>query len=314
MLRIFYSVAFIRKFSNIVSLKDKKLTRPFQFSTQELKYLLWTAFDIQHLTNKGQPPQDVSKKSVTFLTSDSDFSLYSAIYKAADILKINLQVIPNTAWEKPLFSKDSGKILSGQADLLCYSSKTCFKKKEWADTVSIPVMGLKSCSFQTLRTLAGLMVMQTEFGKLMNIRLSWIGFPKPLLSSYLFTVPQLGIRFRYYTGEHTLMSPKFLLKARNMFVENGTELIETTSLEELKHETDVYLISSDIPKCISISDIISVCQTCKFDVDLPRSRQLDVYGSNSLFMKTNENMKWVASAVMLTFLVNYKPTIQEPSF
>lgn len=220
----------------ICGLVGKHIVNPKCLCPKEMLSLLWTAFELKTLLNQNCGHLDCVKGSnVTLLMERSSLYWQSLINCACSALKANLTVITDPEWCIKSQPSDVGKYLSLTSDVILCQTKKQMDVEQLAEHSNVPVVNVMSCRYVLPMALSNLMVMQAHFGHLDGLTLSWIGVPCPLLSTYMCTLPRLGLDLRYMCAccKEQLKSPLNLNEAISLCSTSKTTLKECHKVEDV---------------------------------------------------------------------------------
>ncbi|KAF2894566.1 hypothetical protein ILUMI_11614 [Ignelater luminosus] len=208
---------FIRRFSLTsilrINLVERNCLQPKNLSSEEIKSVLWTAFDLKQLSGKKCTEiNNIKSSRITFLMHEPCIEIQGSAHSAANFLQAHLNIVIDPAWDNEEFVNDIGSFFTTCSDIIFCQSKYQSKVEKLATGSKIPVICLKSCSFAILNTLADMMTLQAKYGYLEGLNIGWIGKPCPLINTYLCIAIRLGLNIQYCCActSGALMSPATL--------------------------------------------------------------------------------------------------------
>lgn len=306
-----------------INLVGRKILRPGEITSHEIKSLLWTAFEIKHHIEHSRSFPLMEGARVTLLMSETNIKQLSVLQDAARAMKLHLNIIIDENWEHELHVEDFGKLLSIHSDILVCSSKTQTKLENLTLRMGKkPVINMRTCRFIIPQALGDLMTFQDYYGYLKNLNLAWIGSPCPVFNTYLCIAPRLGINIRYCAScnKGNSMSPMYLPIGKALSQYMKTMLMEYSDFKEILRLSNVIATSRHTDAQLRMTaKIIGAAVSSRWGLVhcMPRMDEVDddlFYNVHNLTWRSIENMKWVYCALMLRLLRPYKHITAQPLF
>ncbi|XP_045477881.1 ornithine transcarbamylase, mitochondrial-like [Harmonia axyridis] len=305
-----------------LSLVGRNFLEPLDFTAAELKSLFWTASEFKTISNDEYNIQDLENKTATLLLSEPNIHFQSSIHLASRILKIPINVIVDSTWENWQFPKDAGRILGKTCDIIFIKSKFHLKAKSLADGAKIPVIIVSDKRYANLRALSDIFTLREQFGFLENLHICWIGAPTSLINTYLLSMPQFGIKLKFFCchflGEK--VSPIALSKVRTLGKEFLESCKEASSMEDALAHSKILVMGANLGGQKQINE--ENCKAADHDFFILHSMpRTDIEICPTLFESERNltwasyrNCQWILTAFFVRTLTNYKHFTKEPNF
>ncbi|KAK6622363.1 hypothetical protein RUM44_002174 [Polyplax serrata] len=311
-----FDLTFIRNYKAGLFLRAADYTKPEMVSLDNWKRLLWIATDLKRVVqgNDRECLKYLSTKHVTLLFEKPHGRFQMSFSLACAILGARETSYYETNFENQPNPGDSGRVFSQLTDLFVLHGIHNDVVTKFAMNSTVPVFPATSNVHSLQKVLSDLMTLQEKFRRLKGLKMAWIGPPIPTLNTYLLLCPIFGININYLclcAYGSGMMSP---LKKTNSSIQEfknametvkGANIIATSMHPEEKTQITMEMLKNADSEWVLLHT-------------LPRSRAEvtdDVfYHENNLSWKSSANYLFVAMAVVLTSLQDYKPTTEMPNF
>ncbi|KAG9339477.1 hypothetical protein JZ751_023616 [Albula glossodonta] len=315
-----------------VNLKGRSLLTLKDFSSNEIKHLLWISGDLkQRIKHEGQNLPLLKGKSIamifekrstrTRMSTETGFALLGGHPCFLTTQDIHLGTNESTM--------DTARVLSGLTDLMLarvYSHSTLETLEKEA---TIPIINGLSDLYHPIQILADFLTLQEHYGSLSGLTVSWIGDGTNVLHSFMMTAAKLGVHLRVATPKGYEPDESVVREAEKLSKQFGTNLFLTTDPMEAAHGSNVLVTDTWISmgqeeeKDQRLKDFHGYQVTMQtgsvaspdwtFLHCLPRKQEeVDdqvFYSSRSLVFPEAENRKWTIMGLMVSLLTDYAPKI-----
>ncbi|XP_029386327.1 ornithine carbamoyltransferase, mitochondrial [Echeneis naucrates] len=315
-----------------VSLKGRSCLTLKDFSSDEIKKLLWVSGDLKHrIKHEKQYLPLLQGKSIamifekrstrTRMSTETGFALLGGHPCFLTSQDIHLGVNESCA--------DTARVLSGLCDIVLarvYSHSTL---EELDKEASIPIINGLSDLYHPIQILADFLTLQEHYGSLNGLTVTWIGDGNNVLHSFMMTAAKLGVHLRIATPKGYEPEKSVILEAQRLSKEYGTQLVLTSDPMEAAHGSNVLVtdtwvsMGQEEEKKKRLKDFEGYQITMQtgsvakpdwtFLHCLPRKMEevddMVFYSSRSLVFPEAENRKWTIMGLMVSLLTSYTPQI-----
>uniref|UniRef100_A0A8C5LX88 ornithine carbamoyltransferase n=1 Tax=Leptobrachium leishanense TaxID=445787 RepID=A0A8C5LX88_9ANUR len=216
--------------SNHAPLKGRSLLTLKNFSSEEIKYLLWVSADLKYrIKQKGEYMPLLQGKSLamifekrstrTRLSTETGFALLGGHPCFLTTQDIHLGVNESL--------KDTARVLSGLTDAVL---ARVYKQSDLdilAKEATIPIVNGLSDLYHPVQILADYLTLQEHFGHLNGLTLSWIGDGNNILHSIMLSAAKCGMHLQVATPKGYEADPSVTIAAEQFAKEYGTKLLIT---------------------------------------------------------------------------------------
>lgn len=311
-------------------LKGRSFLTLKDFSSDEIKKLLWVSADLKHrIKHKNEHLPLLQGKSIamifekrstrTRMSTETGFALLGGHPCFLTSQDIHLGVNES--------STDTARVLSGLCDIVLarvYSHSTL---EELAKEASIPIINGLSDMYHPIQILADFLMLQEHYGSLNGLTVSWIGDGNNVLHSFMMTAAKLGVHLKIATPKGYEPDNSVIQEAQRLSKQHGTQLVLTTDPLEAAHDSNVLVtdtwvsMGQEEEKKKRLKDFggyqitMQTGSVAKPDWTflhcLPRKmEEVDdqvFYSSRSLVFPEAENRKWTIMGLMVSLLTDYSP-------
>lgn len=301
----------------------KHLINPNNLCKIGINSLLWTASELKILLNNCYDLKSIKDTHIILLMDKSNLYIQSSLNFICNKLECKLNVIIDKKWPNNSKIEDVGKYLSMHSDLILCHTKKQKSIEVLAEKSQVPVLNIMSCRYKLPQALCDLMVIQSHYGHLENLTLSWVGVPCALLNTYLCILPRLKINLNYLCSccKDRLKSPFCLQEGLTYCRESKAKIKECYKLEDVLNESDVITIGPTDQTCdvrLNLEHLNNLKKNCFILPAMPRSCYvMDV----KLFehkkckaWKSVMYLKWIYAAMILRTLISYEHITPKPNF
>ncbi|KAM4560864.1 ornithine transcarbamylase, mitochondrial [Fundulus diaphanus] len=320
-----------------VGLKGRSCLTLKDFSSDEIKRLLWVSGDLKHqIKHEKQYLPLLQGKSIamifekrstrTRMSTETGFALLGGHPCFLTSQDIHLGVNES--------STDTARVLSGLCDIVLarvYSHSTL---EELDREASIPIINGLSDLYHPIQILADFLTLQEHYGSLSGLTVSWIGDGNNVLHSFMMTAAKLGVHLKVATPKGYEPDKRVTEEALKLSKQHGTQLVLTSDPMEAAHGSNVLVtdtwvsMGQEEEKKRRLKDFQGYQITMQtgsvakpdwtFLHCLPRKmEEVDdqvFYSSRSLVFPEAENRKWTIMGLMVSLLTDYTPQIAMPKF
>ncbi|XP_044297831.1 ornithine transcarbamylase, mitochondrial isoform X1 [Varanus komodoensis] len=320
-----------------ILLKGCDLLTLQNYTTEEIKYLLWVAMDLkERIKCRGEYLPLLQGKSLamifekrstrTRLSTETGFALLGGHPCFLTVQDIHLGINENIT--------DTARVLSTMTDVILARVYKQADLEVLAQEATIPVINGLSDSDHPIQILADYLTLQEHYGSLNGLTLSWIGDGNNVLNSILLSAAKFGMNLHVATPKGFEPDPMVTKLAQEYSLKYHTKLFLTTDPFEAAQGANVLITDTWISmgqeeeKLKRLSAFQGYQITMKmakvaapdwtFLHCLPRKpEEVDdevFYSPKSLVFQEAENRKWTIMAVMVSLLTDYLPQLQKPMF
>ncbi|XP_010776998.1 ornithine carbamoyltransferase, mitochondrial [Notothenia coriiceps] len=320
-----------------VNLKGRSCLTLKDFSSDEIKRLLWVSGDLKHrIKHEKQYLPLLQGKSIamifekrstrTRMSTEIGFALLGGHPCFLTSQDIHLGVNES--------GTDTARVLSGLCDIVLarvYSHSTL---EELDKEASIPIINGLSELYHPIQILADFLTLQEHYGSLSGLTVSWIGDGNNVLHSFMMTAAKLGVHLKIATPKGYEPERSVIQEAQRLSKEHGTQLVLTSDPMEAAHGSNVLVtdtwvsMGQEEEKKKRLKDFKGYQITMQtgsvakpdwtFLHCLPRKmEEVDdevFYSSRSLVFSEAENRKWTIMGLMVSLLTDYTPQIPMQKF
>uniref|UniRef100_A0A8C6U4I0 ornithine carbamoyltransferase n=1 Tax=Neogobius melanostomus TaxID=47308 RepID=A0A8C6U4I0_9GOBI len=313
-----------------VKLKGRSFLTLKDFTSDEIKKLLWVSADLKHrIKQKNEHLPLLQGKSIamifekrstrTRMSTETGFALLGGHPCFLTSQDIHLGVNES--------STDTARVISGLCDIVLarvYSHSTL---EELAKEASIPIINGLSDMYHPIQILADFLTLQEHYGSLNGLTVSWIGDGNNVLHSFMMTAAKLGVHLKIATPKGYDPDNSVIQEAQRLSKKHGTQLLLTTDPLEAACDSNVLVtdtwvsMGQEEEKKKRLQDFggyqitMQTGSVAKPDWTflhcLPRKmEEVDdqvFYSSRSLVFPEAENRKWTIMGLMVSLLTDYSP-------
>uniref|UniRef100_A0A3Q3KY79 ornithine carbamoyltransferase n=1 Tax=Labrus bergylta TaxID=56723 RepID=A0A3Q3KY79_9LABR len=292
-----------------VNLKGRSCLTLKDFSSDEIKKLLWVSGDLKHrIKHEKQYLPLLQGKSIamvfekrstrTRMSTETGFALLGGHPCFLTSQDIHLGVNES--------STDTARVLSGLCDIVLARVYGHSTLEELDKEASIPIINGLSDLYHPIQILADYLTLQEHYGSLSGLTVSWIGDGNNVLHSFMMSAAKLGIHLKIAT-------PKRYQEAQRLSKEHGTQLLLTADPMEAAHGSNVLVTDTWVSYQITMQTGSVAKPDWTFLHCLPRKmEEVDdevFYSPRSLVFPEAENRKWTIMGLMVSLLTDYSPQI-----
>ncbi|KAM4699870.1 ornithine transcarbamylase, mitochondrial [Discoglossus pictus] len=330
-------VRHFRTSSNHAQLKGRDLLTLKNYSSEEIKYLLWVAADLKYrIKQKGEYVPLLQGKSLamifekrstrTRLSTETGFALLGGHPCFLTTDDIHLGVNESL--------KDTAKVLSGMTDAVLARVYLQSDLDLLAKEATIPIVNGLSDDYHPIQILADYLTIQEHYGHLNGLTISWIGDGNNVLHSIMMSAAKFGMNLHIATPKGYEPNPSITAIAKQFSKESGTQLFMTNDPMEAASGANVLVTDTWVSmgqedekkkRLMDFKGYQITMQTGKvaspdwiFLHCLPRKpEEVDdevFYSPKSLVFQEAENRKWTIMGVMVSLLTDYSPQLPKPTF
>uniref|UniRef100_A0A8C7I403 ornithine carbamoyltransferase n=1 Tax=Oncorhynchus kisutch TaxID=8019 RepID=A0A8C7I403_ONCKI len=306
-----------------VNLKGRSFLTLKDFSSDEIKHLLWVSGDLKHrIKHEKQYLPLLQGKSIamifekrstrTRMSTETGFSLLGGHPCFLTSQDIHLGVNES--------STDTARVLSGLSDIVLARVNSHTTLEELVKDASIPIINGLSDLYHPIQILADFLTLQEHYGSLSGLTISWIGDGNNVLHSFMMTAAKLGVHLRVATPKGYDPDSSIIQEAQRLSKQHGTQFLLTSDPVEAARGSNVLVtdtwvsMGQEEEKKRRIKDFLGYQITMQtgsvakpdwtFLHCLPRKQEeVDdqvFYSPRSLVFPEAENRKWT---IMLSKLV-----------
>ncbi|XP_062311638.1 ornithine transcarbamylase, mitochondrial [Osmerus eperlanus] len=319
-----------------VNLKGRSFLTLKDFSSDEIRHLLWVSSDLKHrIKHEKQYLPLLQGKSIamifekrstrTRMSTETGFALLGGQPCFLTSQDIHLGVNES--------STDTARVLSGLCDIVLARVYSHATLEELVKEASIPIINGLSDLYHPIQILADFLTLQEHYGYLKGLTVSWIGDGNNVLHSFMMTAAKLGVHLRIATPKGYEPDSYVIEEAQRLSKQHGTRLLMTSDPMEAAHGTNVLVtdtwvsMGQEEEKKRRVKDFHGYQITMQtgsvaspdwtFLHCLPR-KQEEVndqvfYCPRSLVFPEAENRKWTIMGLMVSLLTDYVPQTPAPS-
>uniref|UniRef100_A0A1A7X100 ornithine carbamoyltransferase n=2 Tax=Iconisemion striatum TaxID=60296 RepID=A0A1A7X100_9TELE len=315
---------------NSLSLKGRSCLTLKDFSSDEIKRLLWVSGDLKHqIKHEKQYLPLLQGKSIamifekrstrTRMSTETGFALLGGHPCFLTSQDIHLGVS-----ESPT---DTARVLSGLCDIVLARVYNHSTLEELSKEASIPIINGLSDLYHPIQILADLLTLQEHYGSLSGLTVSWIGDGNNVLHSFMMAAAKLGVHLNIATPKGYEPEDSVIEEAKKQSKLHGTRLVLTSDPMEAAHGSNVLVtdtwvsMGQEEEKKRRLKDFKGYQITMKtgsvaqpdwtFLHCLPRKmEEVDdqvFYSSRSLVFSEAENRKWTIMGLLVSLLTDYTP-------
>lgn len=311
-------------------LKGRSFLTLKDFSSEEIKKLLWVSADLKHrikqnnehlplLQGKSIAMIFEKRSTRTRMSTETGFALLGGHPCFLTSQDIHLGVNES--------STDTARVLSGFCDIVLarvYSHSTL---EELAKEASVPIINGLSDMYHPIQILADFLTLQEHYGSLNGLTVSWIGDGNNVLHSFMMTAAKLGVHLKIATPKGYEPDKSVIQEAQKLSKQHGTQLVLTRDPLEAARDSNVLVtdtwvsMGQEEEKKKRLKDFEGYQITMEtgsvakpdwtFLHCLPRKmEEVDdqvFYSSRSLVFPEAENRKWTIMGLMVSLLTDYSP-------
>nr|XP_046219610.1 ornithine transcarbamylase, mitochondrial [Oncorhynchus gorbuscha]XP_046219611.1 ornithine transcarbamylase, mitochondrial [Oncorhynchus gorbuscha] len=320
-----------------VNLKGRSFLTLKDFSSDEIKHLLWVSGDLKHrIKHEKQYLPLLQGKSIamifekrstrTRMSTETGFSLLGGHPCFLTSQDIHLGVNES--------STDTARVLSGLSDIVLARVNSHTTLEELVKDASIPIINGLSDLYHPIQILADFLTLQEHYGSLSGLTISWIGDGNNVLHSFMMTAAKLGVHLRVATPKGYDPDSSIIQEAQRLSKQHGTQFLLTSDPVEAARGSNVLVtdtwvsMGQEEEKKQRIKDFLGYQITMQtgsvakpdwtFLHCLPRKQEeVDdqvFYSPRSLVFPEAENRKWTIMGLMVSLLTDYSPQIPMPRF
>lgn len=315
-----------------VDLKGRSCLTLKDFSSDEIKKLLWVSGDLKHMIkHEKQCLPLLQGKSIamifekrstrTRMSTETGFALLGGHPCFLTSQDIHLGVNESCT--------DTARVLSGLCDIVLARVNNHSTLEELDTEASIPIINGLSDLYHPIQILADFLTLQEHYGSLNGLTVSWIGDGNNVLHSFMMTAAKLGVHLKIATPKGYEPEKSITEEAKRLSKQHGTQLVLTSDPKEAAHDSNVLVtdtwvsMGQEEEKKKRLKDFhgyqisMQTGSVAKPDWTflhcLPRKmEEVDdqvFYSSHSLVFQEAENRKWTIMGLMVSLLTDYAPQI-----
>ncbi|XP_061548993.1 ornithine transcarbamylase, mitochondrial [Phycodurus eques] len=319
------------------SLKGRSCLTLRDFTSEEIKTLLWVSADLKDRIKRGKQYLPLlqgksiamifEKRSTrTRMSTETGFALLGGHPCFLTAQDIHLGVNESCT--------DTARVLSGLCDIVLARVPSHATLEELDKEGSIPIINGLSDLYHPIQILADFLTLQEHYGSLAGLTLSWIGDGNNVLHSFMMTAPKLGVHLKVATPKGYEPERSVTEEAVRLSKKHGTRLVLTSEPTEAARDSNVLVTDTwvsmgqegerrkrlqDFHGYQITMQTGSVAQPdWTFLHCLPRKKEeVDdevFYSSRSLVFPEAENRKWTIMGLMVSLLTDYKPQTPKLKF
>ncbi|XP_028993217.1 ornithine transcarbamylase, mitochondrial [Betta splendens] len=315
-----------------VSLKGRSCLTLKDYSSDEIKRLLWVSADLKQrikvqnerlplLQGKSLAMIFEKRSTRTRMSTETGFAMLGGHPCFLTSQDIHLGVNES--------SVDTARVLSGFCDIVLarvYSHSTL---EELDKEASVPIINGLSDLYHPIQILADFLTLQEHYGSLDGLTVSWIGDGNNVLHSFMMSAAKLGVHLKIATPKGYEPEQSVIKEAQRLSIQHGTQLVLTSDPMEAAHDSNVLVtdtwvsMGQEEEKKKRLKDFHGYQITMQtgsvakpdwtFLHCLPRKmEEVDdnvFYSSRSLVFPEAENRKWTIMGLMVSLLTDYDPKI-----
>ncbi|KAK2839945.1 hypothetical protein Q5P01_013685 [Channa striata] len=320
-----------RGFSS-VSLKGRSCLTLKDFTSEEIKKMLWVSADLKHrikheneylplLRGKSLAMIFEKRSTRTRMSTETGFALLGGHPCFLTTQDIHMGVNEN--------NKDTAQVLSGLCDIILARVYCHSTLEELDKEASIPIINGLSDLYHPIQILADFLTLQEHYGSLNGLTVSWIGDGNNVLHSFMMAAAKMGIHLKIATPKGYEPEESVLQDAQRLSKQHGTQLFLTSDPMEAARDSNVLVtdtwvsMGQEDEKKKRLNDFRGYQITMQtgsvakpdwtFLHCLPRKmEEVDdqvFYSSRSLVFPEAENRKWTIMGLMVSLLTDYNPKI-----
>lgn len=306
-----------------VNLLGRDYINPKNLTSPEIKSILWTALDIEHLAKRRQIKlKQLEPAKVTLILDKPCMKTSFAISNAAKLLNVHLNsTVDYDCYDNEDF-QDYGRTAAIYSDIIFCKLNDQDKIDAIANGANCPVIAINSNTYNLVKNLADLLSVYQHFNRLKGLTVSYVGTPSTTLNTFLCTLPLLKMNFKYFLFDDTpeQNTPQYVEIGRKLSQIHNCELHESKTIEEVIYRTNVI---KTIPHAcakhqITMKNVNEAAIKWALLHDLPRGscelEKLVFSHENSLVWKSMKNMEIIYAALIVRFLICYCHVLKEPNF
>lgn len=312
------------------SLKGRSCLTLKDFSSEEIKKLLWVSGDLkQRIKHEKQYLPLLQGKSIamifekrstrTRMSTETGFAVLGGHPCFLTSQDIHLGVNESCT--------DTARVLSGFCDIVLARVNCHSTLEELEKEASIPIINGLSDLYHPIQILADFLTLQEHYGSLSGLTVAWIGDGNNVLHSFMMTAAKLGVHLKIATPKGYEPNQDVLAEAQRLSKQHGTQLVLTSDPMEAAHGSDVLVtdtwvsMGQEEDKKKRLEDFKGYQITMQtgsvakpgwtFMHCLPRKKEeVDdhvFYSPHSLVFPEAENRKWTIMGLMVSLLTDYTP-------
>ncbi|XP_034742229.1 ornithine carbamoyltransferase, mitochondrial [Etheostoma cragini] len=320
-----------------VNLKGRSCLTLKDFSSEEIKRLLWVSGDLKlRIKREKQYLPLLQGKSIamifekrstrTRMSTETGFALLGGHPCFLTPQDIHLGVNESVT--------DTARVLSGLCNIVLARVYGHSTLEELDKEASIPIINGLSDLYHPIQILADFLTLQEHYGSLSGLTVSWIGDGNNVLHSFMMTAAKLGVHLKIATPKGYEPEKSVIQEAQRLSKEHGTQLVLTSDPMEAAHGSNVLVtdtwvsMGQEEEKKKRLKDFkgyqitLQTGSVAKPDWTflhcLPRKmEEADdevFYSPRSLVFQEAENRKWTIMGLMVSLLTDYGPQIPMPKF
>ncbi|XP_077392566.1 ornithine transcarbamylase, mitochondrial [Festucalex cinctus] len=314
------------------SLKGRSCLTLKDFTSQEIKTLLWLSADLKHrfkhekeylplLQGKSIAMIFEKRSTRTRISTETGFALLGGHPCFLTSQDFHLGV--NESYT------DTARVLSGMCDIILARVYNHSTLEELDKESSIPVINGLSDLFHPIQILADFLTLQEHYGSLAGLTVSWIGDGNNVLHSFMLAAPKLGVHLKVATPKGYEPERSVIEEAERLSKKHRTQLVLTSEPTEAARDSNVLVtdtwvsMGQEEEKRKRLQDFHGYQITMQtgsvarpdwtFLHCLPRKKEeVDdevFYSSRSLVFPEAENRKWTIMGLTVSLLTDYKPNM-----
>ncbi|CAG05830.1 unnamed protein product, partial [Tetraodon nigroviridis] len=314
------------------SLKGRSCLSLKDFSSEEIRSLLWVSRDLKHriklekqylpiLQGKSMAMLFEKRSTRTRISTETGFALLGGHPCFLTSQDIHLGVNETCA--------DTARVLSRQCDIILARVHRHSTLEELDKEASVPIINGLSDLYHPIQILADFLTLQEHYGSLQGLTVSWIGDGNNVLHSFMMAAAKLGVHLKIATPKGYEPERSLIQEAQRLSKEHGTQFLLTDDPMEAAQGSNVLVtdtwvsMGQEVEKKKRLKDFqgyqitMKTASVAKADWTflhcLPRKmEEVDdevFYSSRSLVFPESENRKWTIMGLIVSLLTDYSPQI-----
>ncbi|CAB3227748.1 unnamed protein product [Arctia plantaginis] len=280
---------------------------------ERIKEVICSASNLKNLfgDTHGKKMDLLKCTKVMILEDHNEPILRMAVSKAVSMLGASdVHIVEALDWEHDFI----GRVYSEMADTIFVSSLTYGCLKRFAEHSLVPVVCMRSRRHASIQSLATIMSIIEDHGKLENLNIAYVGAPHQVLNDYLILCPMLGANLNFKCCcNKCKVSPLLLDDSKHICEKSCTKMSQVIKTPEALKGANVIIAGpttrqkEKIPEFVlSVDEIKKHTQNdWTFYHTFPRGEEVDdtlFFHENSRTFNAFRNTQFIAAALMVYIL------------
>lgn len=304
-----------------LSLTGRDLLAPNNFTSDEIKSVLWTAIDVKYnvKNNRRNCLPKLENARLSLLLEKPRLITQFSVQNACQLLNVSVNTMTNIKYGND--AEDYGHLLDTFSDIILCQDSSQSTIESIADGANAPVIATESHEHSLINVFSHLMTVYEHYNHLKGLKFSWVGTQSPVINSYLCLLPRLGIDIKYFCVDEKgdCASPKLLSDAKKICRSCETEIHACGSVEQAIQRCDVISTNSHSKNDLKITEkMLRIAKPDWILLDsFPRGAEVDenIYRhKNSLVWSSFANLQWIYAGLIIRMLKNYEYSTERPTF